>query len=159
MSDKTTKLIFTDMKKIIFTLAVALIALHGTAQETNFSLRPAVKVEKSVTNKFSLQLAHQTRYYTDLNEFERFSASLEGKYSFSKNWDAGLAYAWLYKHQIDDDFYASRTRQLLPQPNTSRSRYRQQLCHNCWRQCKTHRNINALSHPSPSHRATHYTHL
>lgn len=74
MSGKTTKLIFTDMKKIIFTLAVALIALHGTAQETNFSLRPAVKVEKSVTNKFSLQLAHQTRYYTDLNEFERFSA-------------------------------------------------------------------------------------
>lgn len=24
---------------------------------------------------------------------------------------------------------------------------------------KPHRNINALSHPSPSHRATHYTHL
>lgn len=113
MSGKTTKLIFTDIKKIIFTLAVALIALHGTAQETNFSLRPAVKVEKSVTNKFSLQLAHQTRYYTDLNEFERFSASLEGKYSFSKNWDAGLAYAWLYKHQIDDDFYASRNRYYL----------------------------------------------
>ena len=80
------------------------------AQETNFSLRPAIKVEKSVTEKFSLQLGHQTRYYTDLNEFERFSASLEGKYAFSKNWDAGVAYAWLYKHRIDDNLYASRNR-------------------------------------------------
>lgn len=99
------------MRKSIFALALALFALHGlVAQETNFSLRPAIKVEKSVTDKFSLQLGHQTRYYTDLNEFERFSASLEGKYAFSRNWDAGVAYAWLYKHRIDDNLYASRNR-------------------------------------------------
>ena len=101
------------MKNYYLLVLFVFIALNSVAQETNFSLRPAIKIEKSVTEKFSFQLAHETRYYTDLNEFERFSASLEGKYSFSKHWDAGLAYAWLYKHQIDDDFYASRNRYYL----------------------------------------------
>lgn len=98
------------MKKYILTLIVLLLAIYSVAQETYFSLRPAVKVEKSVTDKFSLQLGHQTRYYTDLSEFERFSMSLEGKYSISKSFDAGLAYAWLYKHKIDDELYATRNR-------------------------------------------------
>ncbi|NLZ95016.1 MAG: DUF2490 domain-containing protein [Bacteroidales bacterium] len=101
------------MKRHLLIVIFALIALSSVAQETNFSLRPAVKVEKSITEKFSLQLGHQTRYYTNLSEFERFSASLEGKYAISKNWDAGLAYVWLYKHAIDDDLYARRNRYYL----------------------------------------------
>ena len=98
------------MRKYILTLIVALMALQGVAQETNFSVRPGVKAEKSITNKFSLELAHQTRYYTNLSEFELFSATLEAKYALSKHWDSGLAYAWLYNHKIDDERYASRNR-------------------------------------------------
>lgn len=98
------------MIKRFLVITFALIAMQMYAQETNFSLRPKIKVEKSFSDKFSLQLDHQTRYFSNLQEFERFVTKLEAKYSISKRWDAGLAYAWLYQHKIDDDFYATRNR-------------------------------------------------
>ena len=98
------------MRKLILIAALSFIALQIVAQETKTSWRPAIKIEKAITNKFSMQLEHETRYYTDLKEFERFTTSLGADYSFSKNWSAGLTYLWLYHHNLKENLYASRNR-------------------------------------------------
>ena len=98
------------MRKLILMALLAVMIFQMAAQEVNSSFRPAIKVEKIFSEKFSLQLEHETRYYTNLKEFERFTTSLGADYSFSKNWSAGLTYLWLYNHNIQEDFYASRNR-------------------------------------------------
>lgn len=98
------------LKRFFLMVAIAFITLQMVAQENNSSLRPAIKVEKAFSERFSLQLEHETRYYTNLKEFERFTTSLGADYSFTKNWSAGLTYLWLYQNNIKENLYASRNR-------------------------------------------------
>lgn len=98
------------MRKVILIFALAFISLQLIAQDSNTAWWPAIKVQKEITKKFSLQLEHETRYFTNLSEIDRLATSLEGDYSITKRWNAGLAYTWLYNHNLKEDIYASRNR-------------------------------------------------
>ena len=101
------------MRRIILIATLAFIVWQTQAQDSNTAWWPAVKVEKQFTKKFSLMLEHEIRYFTSLNEVDRFGTSIEGDYSFFKKWNVGLAYSWLYSHDIDEDVYVNRNRYYL----------------------------------------------
>lgn len=98
------------MRKMFLVATLAFFLLPVMAQETNTAWWPAIKVEKKLTKKMSLTLEHETRYFTDLGEIDRFATALEGDYSITKRWDVALAYVWIYNHNIKEDSYANRNR-------------------------------------------------
>lgn len=101
------------MKKTVLIAALVLISVQMVTAGNKISLRPKVKIQKSLSDKFSLQLEQEARYSPTFSDWEQFNTTLGGEYSFAKGWNTGVAYSWRYSHIIKNDIYSSRNRYYL----------------------------------------------
>lgn len=86
---------------------------QAEAQDTDYGSWVSFEASREIFNNFDLEFEEEIRIFEKLSEIQRFSTSLGGVYSLNKNLKAGLGYAWLYRHDVNDDFWENRHRYYL----------------------------------------------
>lgn len=105
------------MKRIFLTLFLLLFSLTGInrveAQDTDYGSWVSFEASWEIFNNFDLEFEEEIRIFKKLNEIQRFSTSLGGVYSLNKQLKTGFGYAWLYRHDVNDNFWVNKHRYYL----------------------------------------------
>jgi hypothetical protein len=80
------------------------------AQDNDFGSWISVEASKKLTKKFSVEFEEEVRIFQNLGKVDRFLTSPGVTYNFNKYLKAGLGYAWIYDHNIDDQEWLNRHR-------------------------------------------------
>ncbi len=100
-------------KRLLFIVSVFLFCLfpfHSQAQENDHGTWLSVDISKEITKKLDLEFEEEVRIFKDFSEINRFGTSLGGSYSVNKQLKGGVGYTWLYRHDINDNFWENRHR-------------------------------------------------
>ena len=100
------KLFRLGITAIVFMFFVSIIS----AQTTDYGTWLSFEVSKKLAPRLALEFEEELRLVDNFRAIDRLSTTVGGSYNLSKNIKAGAAYAWLYKHNIEDDYYENRHR-------------------------------------------------
>jgi len=105
------------MKRIFLTLILLAPFLsvlnQAKAQDTDYGSWVSFEASREIFKNFDLEFEEEIRIFEKLSEIQRFSTSLGGVYSLNKYLKTGFGYAWLYRHDVNDNFWENRHRYYL----------------------------------------------